>query len=96
MRREDALRILRDHLTELRAMGVRSLSLFGSVAREQASETSDVDVLVELDRPATFDGFMDLKLRLEGWLGTRVDLVTLKSLRQRLRARIEAEAIRVA
>lgn len=89
-------RVLRAHLSDLRAMGVRSVALFGSVAREQATESSDVDLLVELDGPATFDGFMDLKLRLEDWLGARVDLVTPKSLRSRLRERIEAEAIRVA
>lgn len=93
MRRDEALRILRGHMAELRAMGVRSLSLFGSVPREQATDASDVDILVELDGPATFDGFMDVKLRLEDWLGVRVDLVTRKALRSRLRERIEAEAI---
>jgi uncharacterized protein len=76
-------------------MGARSLSLFGSVARGQASDASDVDLLVDLDGPATFDGFMDLKLRLEELLGGRVDLVTRKAIRPRLRERIEGEAIRV-
>jgi predicted nucleotidyltransferase len=76
-------------------MGARSLSLFGSVARGKASEASDVDLLVDLDGPATFDGFMDLKLRLEELLGGRVDLVTRKAIRPRLRERIEGEAIRV-
>jgi predicted nucleotidyltransferase len=49
MRRDEVLRILETHLAEIRAMGVRSLSLFGSVAREQASDSSDVDILVDLD-----------------------------------------------
>jgi predicted nucleotidyltransferase len=94
--REAAVGILRAHLDDLRAMGVRSMSLFGSVARNDAGASSDVDVLVDFHAPATFDTFMDLKLLLEDWLGTHVDLVTRKALRPRIRARIEAEAIRVA
>jgi uncharacterized protein len=94
--RETAVEILRGHLDRLRAMGVQSMSLFGSVARDEAGTLSDVDVLVDFQAPATFDAYMDLKLCLEAWLGARVDLVTRKALRPRIRARIEAEAIRVA
>jgi predicted nucleotidyltransferase len=94
--REAAVGVLRDHLADLRAMGIESVSIFGSVARDEAGALSDVDVLVDFRGPATFDAFMDLKLRLEAWLGARVDLVTRKALRPRIRARIEAEAIRVA
>ncbi len=93
----DALRaILASHEADLRALGVRALSVFGSVARGTENETSDVDLLVDFDPPPTFDRFMDLKLMLEGWLATRVDLVTRRALKPRLRARIEAEALRVA
>lgn len=96
MDREAALAILRNHFAELRPLGACSLSLFGSVARNAATEKSDVDLLIDFDRPATFDAFMDAKDKLESWLGRRVDLVTRKALRPRLRAAIEAEAVLVA
>src|ERR1700722_10350380 len=76
--------------------GVRDLAVFGSVARGDASESSDLDVLVDFVGSATFDGYMGLKLFLEDSLGLKVDLVTRASIKPRLRARIEAEARRVA
>ncbi len=76
--------------------GVRELAVFGSVARGEASATSDLDVLVDFVGLATFDGFMGLKLFLEDSLGVKVDLVTRAALKPRLRSRIEAEARRVA
>jgi predicted nucleotidyltransferase len=75
---------------------VRELAIFGSVARGEATEASDIDVLVDFEGPATFDGFMGLKLFLEDNLGVKVDLVTRAALKPRLRERIEAEARRVA
>jgi predicted nucleotidyltransferase len=76
--------------------GVRDLSVFGSVARDEATETSDLDVLVDFDGPASLRGFVGLKLWLEESLGVRVDLVRRGAIKPRLRARIEAEAQRVA
>jgi predicted nucleotidyltransferase len=78
------------------SFGVRDLAVFGSVARGDASDASDLDVLVDFVGSATFDGYMGLKLFLEDSLGVKVDLVTRASLKPRLRARIEAEARRVA
>ena len=75
---------------------VRRLSVFGSVVRGEASEGSDVDVLVVFDRKATFDLFMDLKFYLEELLGTGVDLVTDKALRPQIRRTIEQEMVDVA
>ena len=75
---------------------VRRLSVFGSVVRGEASEGSDVDVLVVFDRKATFDLFMDLKFYLEELLGTGVDLVTDKALRPQVRRTIEKEMVDVA
>jgi hypothetical protein len=94
MRREEALRRLAEHRDELTAMGAGSLSLFGSVARDQARPDSDVDVLIELDRPLSLLDLGRIQIRLEEILGQRVDLVMPEGLRPRLRARVLAEAIR--
>ena len=83
MRRDDALAILRAQRDALRGFGVRSLSLFGSTARDEAGADSNVDLLVDFEGGATFDRFMDVKLHLEDALGCRVDLATRKALRER-------------
>jgi len=90
--------LLGAHEADLRALGVRSLGLFGSVARDQAGPDSDVDVFVEFDGRATFDRYMDLVLALQDWLGRRVDVVTPRSLARKpaWRDRIAAEVVRVA
>lgn len=49
MRRDDVIRILREHESEIRAQGVTRLALFGSTARDQARTDSDVDLLVDYD-----------------------------------------------
>jgi hypothetical protein len=82
--------------TQLDALGVASLGLFGSVARGEERDDSDVDVLVAFNGPATFDQYMDLKLLLEDALGRRVDLVTERGLREALRPIIERELRHVA
>jgi predicted nucleotidyltransferase len=95
--REVALLRLAELLPTVRKrFGVRDLAVFGSVARGEASATSDLDVLVDFEGPATFDGFMGLKSFLEDTLGVKVDLVTRAALNPRLRARVESEARRVA
>ena len=76
--------------------GVKRVSLFGSVVRDELDTTSDVDVLVEFEGPATFAAYMDLKFYLEDLLGRPVDLVTDKALRKELRSYVEKEKIRVA
>jgi uncharacterized protein len=97
MDREVALLRLAQLLpTARRRFGVRDLAVFGSVARGEASATSDLDVLVDFEGPATFDGFMGLKFFLEDTLGVKVDLVTRAALKPRLRERVESEARRVA
>ncbi len=75
---------------------VKALSVFGSVARGEATERSDVDVLVAFEQKATFDLFMDLKFYLEELLGRGVDLVTDKALRPQVRRAIDREMINVA
>lgn len=96
MQRDTVLAILEQHRTSLKALGIRSLSLFGSVARDQANPNSDVDLLVDLEPPLTFDRYMDAKFYLEDQLGTRVDLVSWRSIKPQIRDVIEQEAIHVA
>ena len=81
---------------QLDALGVASLGLFGSVARGEERDDSDIDILVAFDGPATFDQYMDVKLLLEDALGRRVDLVTERGLREALRPTVERELRRVA
>jgi predicted nucleotidyltransferase len=94
MRRDEALRRLAEHRDELEAMGVGSLSLFGSVARDEARNESDVDVLIELGRPMDLFDLGRIQIRLEEILAHRVDLVMPETLRPRLRAAVLAEAVR--
>jgi predicted nucleotidyltransferase len=97
MKKQEVLEKLRFHLPELRERFlVRDLMLFGSVARDEAMDSSDVDLVVEFEGTATFDRFMGLKFFLENLLGCEVDLVTRKALRPAIRASIEREAIHVA
>jgi len=95
MRRERILEILREQKTDLSRFGVKSLRLFGSVARDEATDESDVDLLVEFERPPGFSKYMQLRIYLEDLLGARVDLITERGLRDRVRPLVEKEAIRV-
>lgn len=96
MTRDDVLRILRDHHDWLRAeFGVASLSLYGSVARDQAMAASDVDLLVEFERPAGYFELERLQSYLEQLLGCSVDVNTSRSLRRSIRDQVIREAVRV-
>jgi uncharacterized protein len=94
MQRAKALTNLRSHRQQLETMGIKGLYLFGSVARDEAKPSSDIDVLVELARPMGFE-FFALKPTLENFLGCKVDVGTPDSLKPALRERIMREAIRV-
>jgi predicted nucleotidyltransferase len=88
--------LLREQEEELRRLGVLSLSLFGSVARNEASAKSDVDLLVTFREPITSDSFFATKFFLEDLLGCGVDLITESALRDRVRRIIEPDLVRVA
>lgn len=97
MSRQKILDFLNHHLLEIKErFGVRELMIFGSVARDEARETSDLDLVVEFEDLADFDRYMGLRFFLEDRLGLTVDLVTKKALRPALRDEIEREAIHVA
>lgn len=73
---------------------MRSLDLFGSVSRGESGPDSDVDLLVDFDRPIGLFHFFRVQRRIEEILGSRVDLVMRDALKRQLRDRILAEAIR--
>jgi len=97
MRRAEVIAMISAHREEIaRRFDVRSLSLFGSVARDEARPDSDVDLVVEFEGPTTFDAHMGLLVFLEDLLGCRVDVVTAKGLKPRLRPLIDQDLVRVA
>jgi predicted nucleotidyltransferase len=97
MKRNEALRILREQSKNLaERYNIASLSLFGSVARDEAAADSDVDFLVEFKHPVGLFEFIELQQRLEDILGCKVDLGTPRSLKPRLKEQVLREAIRVA
>ena len=96
MDRETVAKKIKGHSADLAFFKIKSLAIFGSVARGEAKKDSDIDFLVEFQGPAKFDQYMGLKLFLEDLLGCRVDLVTRKAVRRELAATIEQEAQRVA
>ena len=96
MNKQAILARLTDNFQEIQQrFSVKALSIFGSIARDEAADGSDVDVLVAFDKKAGFDTFMDLKFHLEELLQAPVDLVTDKALRPQLRKAIEQEMINV-
>lgn len=95
MTREEILATVAAHRPHLRDLGVRELSLFGSYARGEASDRSDVDFVVDFDG-SSFDRYMAVKELLESLFQRRVDLVMKNSIKGRLRDRILAEAVRAA
>jgi predicted nucleotidyltransferase len=97
MDKQVLLKRLSGKVEEIRKrFSVKTLSIFGSAARGEMADGSDVDILVAFDQKASFDLFMDLKFYLEELLGTSVDLVTDKALRPQVRQAIEGELINVA
>lgn len=75
--------------------GVMRLALFGSTARDEASENSDVDILISFEGNATSERYFGVQFYLEDSLGCEVDLVTDKALRPQFRPFVEQEAIDV-
>jgi predicted nucleotidyltransferase len=99
VKRDDIIAALRAHESELRAAGVASLSLVGSVARGDAEDTSDLDVLVRLEAdPArnglAYFGFIDrLARRLEAIVQRPVDVIAEPVRKQALQREIEKDRV---
>jgi len=96
MERPAAIAKLKEHEAELKRLGVEHLYLFGSTARGEAREDSDVDLF--FDHPVGSLGLfelMDVKDAAARILGRKTDIMTRRSLHPVLRERIEASAVQV-
>ena len=81
--KQEVLRILQQEKPELvRSYGVKRLALFGSYARDDQRNDSDVDILVEVD-PSIGLGFVELAERIEGALGVRAEVVSRRAIKPR-------------
>ena len=90
--RQQILAVLSANRELLKSRSVRRIGLFGSFARNQGRVRSDLDFLVEFERP-TFDNYMNLAFSLEKLFGRHVDLVTPDGLSNYIRPFIEEEVV---
>ena len=88
MLRDEVIQALKEHRRKLSKYGVKSVAIFGSVARAEQTSTSDVDLLVEFERPVGLFVFVDLRDYLESILDKKVDLVTKQALHPKLKNQI--------
>ena len=97
MKKDEAIERLRENAEAIRALGATSLYLFGSVARDEAVETSDLDLFIDYDPEKKFSllDLVGIKLFLEDELVTDVDVTTRDSLHPMLKTKIENSAIRI-
>ena len=97
MRKYEAVSALKEQSDAVRALGATSLNLFGSMVRDAATSTSDLDLFIDYNRNSRFSliELVGIKQLLEQRLGIPVDVTTRDSLDPLLRARIEASAERI-
>jgi len=92
--RDQALQILKESLPQLQTYGVRDVALFGSVARNDADSTSDIDILIDFDPDAeSFDNLMNVADLLDSRFDVQVDIVTVNGLSPYLAASVQKEAV---
>ena len=92
--REQVIAKIKANRRALKRYGVQSLALFGSAARNKMRKQSDIDVLVQFDKP-TWANYIGLKFYLEDLLGREVDLVTPKALKPAVKPFIEKDLLYV-
>ncbi|NOY99688.1 MAG: nucleotidyltransferase family protein [Chloroflexi bacterium] len=95
MKRSEIIALIRKNYDSLVELGVTSLAVFGSVARDEATKSSDIDILVEFEGKVTFDRFMDTKFFLEDLLGLHVDLVMPQAIKPRMKPYIMQDLVYV-
>lgn len=97
MNKQDGiLRVLKELKPEINAKyKVKEIGIFGSFVREEQSETSDIDILVEFEAPIGLFKFLELEEYLESRLGRKVDLVSKKELKPRIGRYILKEVLMI-
>jgi uncharacterized protein len=95
MKKDKVLGILRAHQQEIESLGIISLELFGSVARDEASWNSDVDLLADFLRPFGLIQFSKAQYYLEQILDCPVDLGTKSMLKESISNQVLQESIHV-
>lgn len=96
MTRDEVLDALRSHKKVLTdRYGVAYLAIFGSFARDEATDESDLDILIKFEGCSTFKGYFGTQFYIEELLGLQVDLVTDTALRKEFRPYVEKDLIRV-
>ncbi len=97
MKRTDAIKSLKRHAHAMKSMGVTSLYLFGSTARNEALVSSDLDLFIDYDPDRRFSllDLVGIKQFLEEELAVEVDVTTRSSLHPMLRNDIEQSAVRI-
>jgi predicted nucleotidyltransferase len=96
MTAEDLLREKREEILRIAARhGARNVRVFGSMARGEADQASDIDFLVEMEPGRSLLDLGGLQVDLESLLGCRVDVVTVRGLKPRIRDRVLREAVAV-
>ncbi len=93
---EEVKTIIEKHKKELREKyGVKEIGIFGSFVRGEAKEDSDVDIVVEFEKPIGFFKFLELEEYLSNLIGRKVDLVSKKALKPHIGKYILEEVIMV-
>lgn len=96
MNKQGIINQIKKHQKDIKRFGVSSLSLFGSAVRDEATDHSDVDLLVEFEEPVGLFDYFRLQHYLEDLLGvTRVDLIMPGAIKPALRDVILNEAVHV-
>ena len=86
---DEIIKTLNTNICEIKKFHVSTIALFGSFAREEQNDKSDIDILVEFDdNQETFDNYMDLKFYLEELFEIKIDLVILNSIKPTLKSSI--------
>jgi predicted nucleotidyltransferase len=94
-RRADILRKLRDSKRELQAAGIKTLALFGSVARDEATEESDVDLMVDIEGPKNLRNMGQADKAIATAIPYKVDVVYISSFKPEILANVQKDAIYV-
>lgn len=95
LKRAEVIERVQAHREQLQQLGVKSLDLFGSVARDEARPGSDIDFLVEFEEPGGYFQLFQVRHYLEELLDCKIDLGTQDSLGKHIRMTVSKDVLRV-